>query len=700
MTLAPSTARASSIRPTPNNLGLVGYWSFEDASGTQATDFSGNGNIGTLNSFGLTGATSNWVTGKRGKALDFDGTDDYVILSDSAALSPGTGDITVSAWAKTNVLNSAGHWIYSDYGNDNNALVLLRLDTNNLFQAFFRDTGGTQTVSAYNTTALATGTWYHVVAVKSGKTALIYLNGVQEASSTNNSLGTITTNDGKPPVIGTYGTTPGGNFNWNGTIDDFRIYNRALSATEVASLYAQTSITKIKNAAKGLVAYYPMSEGAGTTTADATGQGNTGTFGASTGAPTWTTSGKFGNGISFDGSNDYVNTGVTVSSLGLTNKATFSFWAKKVADSTTSPFGNNNEGSDGQDRDVFSFFDVAGTFWLRANAGSQVTLNAGTWSAGVWYNVVGVYDGSTLKLYVNGVEIASSALTGNLLSTSATWKMGRRGEGSGLYYWNGVLDDVRIYNRALSATEVLNLYNDTSGVSQHILNGSMNTQLTSGLVGMWDFNGPRLNSTTSTDASGNGNNGALTGATGAQNKPQPKPGVIGQALNFDGTDDYLSLGSNSITGTSAYSIAAWLKAANTTQGSGGYGVAVTMGNGASGQQAYVGWVGTAQVGTSVSYGGGGYGKNYGSGITDITNWHHVAMTSSGGGTQTITIYVDGVQTNQSTETFSIASTARRIGAGDDGGVLNYYYNGLVDEARVYNRALSASEVYQLYSQGR
>src|SRR3989338_8998500 len=77
----PSSASAAILGKPPNNLGLVNYWSLNEGTGTVATDASGTGNTGTL-----TGGPT-WVTGKYGSAVSFDGTDDYVAVSDASPAS-------------------------------------------------------------------------------------------------------------------------------------------------------------------------------------------------------------------------------------------------------------------------------------------------------------------------------------------------------------------------------------------------------------------------------------------------------------------------------------------------------------------------------------------------------------------------------------------------------------------------------------
>jgi Concanavalin A-like lectin/glucanases superfamily len=95
-----TTEAASSLSKPPNNLGLVGYWSFNEGTSTVAADFSGNRNTGTLNNFANPPTpTSGWRNGKLGKALQFDGNTTYVEVPDAANLNfTSNQSFTVAAW--------------------------------------------------------------------------------------------------------------------------------------------------------------------------------------------------------------------------------------------------------------------------------------------------------------------------------------------------------------------------------------------------------------------------------------------------------------------------------------------------------------------------------------------------------------------------------------------------------------------------
>ncbi len=204
----------------------------------------------------------------------------------------------------------------------------------------------------------------------------------------------------------------------------------------------------------------------------------------------------------------------------------------------------------------------------------------------------------------------------------------------------------------------------------------------SGLAGYW-----KLDEATGTvihDFSGNGYNGTSTG------NPVSVTGEIGSALNFNGSGQYIDTGSNSVTGTSPFTLSAWIETADF----GRYSGAVSIGASSLGQSAYIGVVAAAQAGVSNSIGGGFYGSNYGSGITTSNQWVQVVMTFSGGVGGTATIYVNGQSMIHQTYTPNLASTYRRIGRiGSD---TAYDFHGSIDDVRIYNRALSAAEVSNLY----
>ena len=150
----------------PTN-GLVGYWNFNEGSGTTAGDTSGNNNNGALTN----GPT--WTSGKVGSgAVSFDGTNDYVDLGNPNSLIPGSG-ITMSAWIKLSSTSGNQFVIAKD---DSTAPVN---DTFIRYQAntgIFCEVGGTGAAIATN---VSTGVWYHWACTYDGANIISYVNGAE-----------------------------------------------------------------------------------------------------------------------------------------------------------------------------------------------------------------------------------------------------------------------------------------------------------------------------------------------------------------------------------------------------------------------------------------------------------------------------------------------------------------------------------------
>ena len=186
--------------------GLVGYWPMLEGTGNTVQDLSGNGNDGNLV------ADTHWVGGKFGPCLSFDGDEDYVLLPYQ---NIGT-TVTYAFWYKDPIATSA--------------VPLAYMGSYAKFYAgggmrWFPDQGETFT---YITWAPPSG-WAHFVLTQTGTNVTVYINGAYANSA--NTTYSINTENLKNQIGGS-GT------DWvNGTIDDVMIYNRALSASEVAELY-------------------------------------------------------------------------------------------------------------------------------------------------------------------------------------------------------------------------------------------------------------------------------------------------------------------------------------------------------------------------------------------------------------------------------------------------------------------------------
>ena len=205
---------------------------------------------------------------------------------------------------------------------------------------------------------------------------------------------------------------------------------------------------------QGLVGYWPLDEGSGTIAQDMSGSGNAGTWSGSLVNGSHYAGGKVGSAGVFDGVGDYVN----INSMFWNPTMTWSAWVNYSALGFGSPIFETGSTSDG-----------AG-FVLYGGSLLSVVYNAMDWerattvpTTGQWYYLVFVRDTSTSqknKIYVNGA-VATLAYDPGTLGfppTGGTSRIGRA-LGAGAGFLSGLIDDVRIYNRALSAAEVMALYN-------------------------------------------------------------------------------------------------------------------------------------------------------------------------------------------------------------------------------------------------
>ena len=207
-----------------------------------------------------------------------------------------------------------------------------------------------------------------------------------------------------------------------------------------------TTYTATYAATTGLVAAYSFDAGSGTTVADLSGTGNPGTISGAT----WSTAGKYGGALSFDGVNDLV-TVADAPSLDLTTALTLEAWArpsavtswrtvmlKEQAGQLVYALYANNDAS----RPSGHVF-IGGDRELRGTA--QLAPD-------VWTHLALTYDGANLRIYVNGTQAASLALTGAIAASTGALRIG--GNTIWSEWFGGLIDDVRLYNRALTQAQI------------------------------------------------------------------------------------------------------------------------------------------------------------------------------------------------------------------------------------------------------
>ncbi len=686
----------------PTN-GLVGYWKLDEQSGTTAADELGN-NDGTMQG-GLTGSDS--VAGLVGTALQLDDFNDVITVPHAADFDL-VGDLTLSLWFRR--LTSHGGLV-SKGASDNSAWNYGVYMSASNYLIFYSDDTVPTSVSS-NTTITDTD-WHHVVVTREGNDVTIYLDGIVEASGT--MAGAFGT-DSFDVHIGKSGDIFSGD-TFGGTIDDVRIYDRALTAQEVVRLYNTHAIEKATEiVTDGLVAYWRLDETSGTII-DSVGTNN----GTGQNGIQYASTGIIGTAMGFDGDNDKIEvaSGGSIDNL---ESHTYSAWIYPIT------YGETDDGiimENGNGAKQMRLFNDSGEQSIRVNVGASTDAFANGVNNAIalntWQHVAYTFDNTGDRIphiYVNGQRIATSsegAASGGIDPDSSNDMVMGADSGTTGRAFKGRIDDVRIYDRALSADEVEKLaqsrayavrYNEAWRTPEFfdgnrwISMAAAWDTISDGLVGHW-----KLDETTGTiaaDSSGNGNDGTMSNGLDADN--DSAIGAVGRAIRFEGTafENELNVAHDAVFSPDDFSLAAWIyveaddgqqayNIINKEENTGNrYGMDVNFPEEAL--RCYNDVASTSVIiqsaNNSISFG----------------RWHHVVCRYDTTNEE-ISIYIDGVQaatpvatgglaTQKNTEDLNIGYR-HNIG----GPWKEDYFNGMIDDVRIYSRVLTTDEITTLYNMG-
>ena len=418
------------------------------------------------------------------------------------------------------------------------------------------------------------------------------------------------------------------------------------------------------------------------------------------------TNGKFNQAASFNGSSSYIVTGFTLPPI---STMSFSFWLYPIAFSGDSYIWSDlDSGGGGASRGLDFRFDSSGDFLVEILTTTNLTYAMGAPALGVWVNLVVTIDGNTVILYKNGSSVATST-TGSALGTAGPRQatIGRAGDYNGGYF-DGLMEQIRVYTSVLSLTDVQDIYNNSKPGSLPPLKTSSDlttdvcnfpTGVTGG--GFYDFIG------TANDTCGN-NNGTFTNSSYSSTIAKFGESAGPFVYNFtpgSETRIYTGAGNEVTTTEGNKTLSAWVypTGANTQ---GGF---IVFANGklvisysSSAFYAYKYINGTDIFDTSCS---GGQTKSItSSAIYAINTWHHVAVVMSGTGDYDFKLYVNGIDTNGTQGSTAFCGYDNSVNGGFIiGGTYNYqgthYYNGFdgyIDRVRVYASALTDQNIYDLW----
>jgi hypothetical protein len=670
-------------------------------SGTTWVDLSGNNRNATL----INGPQYSSVDG--GKIV-FDGTNDYAEFSNPPVL--GSGDFAIEVWfkRKTSTLSWDDTYLFSKWytgaSPGSNEWAVIFADStgtsngNNLIFSFELSTGGAYGVISDE---ILINTWYQSVVVREGGVIKIYINGSLRTTDTPSIpsyglLGNKSINNvGRKMRIARQDNID--NLYSNVEVPIIRMYNRSLNATEVAQNYlnnkSRFGMVDNPQILNNLIldvnpALYVS--GSPTLLNPANVGNNIKVWGNetdSTSAPVWNR-----RWFTFDGVNDYLEIKDAKPFMFGTQSFTVGYWYKIRNDNfgwsgpafnkwfTGANPGSNNWSLGIADYNVFRpglSIDSNGTFY---SVSSPETLSINT-----WYHVVGVRDGGTLKIYVNGVLKGTNSPAGfatrSISSTSQPLYIGKIGAGSNA---NQDAGRAQIYNRALTDAEILSLYN--SQKTDFIITNGLQYYIDAWIPSSGSAGGPG----NILDISGNGRSGTL--ANGAYYNSGTAS--VGGSFVFDGVNDYIQTNYNhNLAAGANFTANVW--ANGRSYSASGNSLVVSNYNGTPGPYnlyilnsgKFLGWT-RDNNDNLISI----------SSTTTITDkWCYLTYRKQG---NTFSLFVNGVLEASTTANLGAITPNNNIVIGQQNTYFGQPYLGRIGEVHLYNVALSDSEILHNFTSTR
>ena len=423
-----------------NLSGPIAHWKLDETTGFTAVDSVG-GNDGTLQN----GAA--WTTGQIDGGLDFDGVDDAVSAGAPATLDDiFDGGGTLTAWMHPDGWGEGNYGRIADkssatYPGNGWALELYGGNSSFLFQTGYSAATGSWTTP---NGSVSLGAWQHVALVydtsSDANDPRIFIDGVEQTvAELDTPSGTLRSDTGVNFTIGNHAMSTVRTF--DGQLDDVRVYGRMLSAAEIAKLATPPSTAPI--------AHWKFDETSGTTAIDSEG-GHDGTL---VGNASWAP-GEVDGSLSLDGTGDRVDvSGLIGSPSSLTIAAWVNLSSAGFSGAEVIDLGDNI-----LMRLDNTFYDTYVSFW---DGSSWQRTRTGQFIAGSgWRHVAYTHDDAANQqyFYIDGVEAASTTFSTSIsYSHGSNTTIGANSNGNSNYDFNGQIDDLRIYNVALSAAEIAEL---------------------------------------------------------------------------------------------------------------------------------------------------------------------------------------------------------------------------------------------------
>ncbi len=390
--------------------------------------------------------------------------------------------------------------------------------------------------------------------------------------------------------------------------------------------------------------------------------------------------GKVGQAFSLDGASNVVITNTP--GLNPTNALTIETWVY-----VTGGNGDNRDiiGKDGESSDRQYLLSVSDVNRFRAHIwttnGMPVFFDGGTSvQLNTWYHIAMTYDGTWLNLYVNGVADGSQSTNSPIITTTQPLRIGGGSiEDDDPFYFPGLIDEPTLYRRALSATEIENIYRAGAAGKCAPECASPSTNA----VGWWPADG-------NTHDYARTNLGVWKGTAAYKTA-----GQVGQAFSLSGANNVEIADAPELNPTNAITLEAWVY----VTGNQNNHRDIISKDGESSNRQYLLTDSSANKFHPHVWTAAGL-RHYDGNTTVLTGvWYHVAMTYD---SSILSLYVNGTLDKSVTNSSSaIVTTTQpvRIGGGAPAGALQYYFMGSIDEPTIYKTALSASDISALYTAG-
>lgn len=686
------------------NQNLAGYWTFDevDYASSDAADYSGNPN--NLSDTTIPGIAT--VSGKISNAADFNGSSEYMFAFDGTDLSI-TSSLTMSAWINPDTVTGsqtiAGKW---DGSNESYLLSL-----NGSAVRFSVDSASNYAETA--SSVVTTGSYQHIVAVynSSNQTVKIYVNGNEQSVTVTGTIPSSIADDAGKFSAGAEDSSGTPANYYNGKLDDLRLYSRALSLNEVKDLFMWTTSTTTYSAKEDLVARWKFDEGrlnscsGGTNDfCDSTSNANDLLFSTTSGG--YTSSGRFGHAFDGDGSVRASRADDADFDFTATDSFTITGWFKRgdagqeyilAKEETTGADGGYRVSME-SDGDISCGVDTD-------NSGfplDSVTSTAASYEDDTWHHFACVKNSSiNMLLYIDGVQVAAdiSLTSAGTYANDDTLYIADYDSSDNGNEFTGDLDDIHIYNIALSQTQIANDYNALAAINVGVTGDSETYSYdiaSANLKGYWKMD--ENTGSTLYDISANANNSTSVANVTWVN------GVKGSALSFNGTSSNVTWTDDADFdfGTGSFAISVWVKHNGTIATNNDYIVSKADGTN-GGYKIYMDTNGALCFG--IDDDGTSFPEDSACTTTtgfnvdfDDSKWHHIVAQKNG--TSGIYLYVNGLLL-ASDVTLSATNTISNGGSlylGVDSDGTSNEWDGAIDDAKVVNTTLTNYQIANLFKE--